>query len=122
MKLSGQRDLAVGLKAMLTLAYFSLPQVSEVIGYDGQPLVPVVREKVSTKLPVTSYPDVADGARDYADVVIVGSGAGGAVAAYELAQAGLSVILVEEGGAYSREDFTDRPYWNASAAPTATAG
>jgi len=109
MRLSAQRDLVVGLKAMLTIAYFSLPEVEKVIGYDGLPLLPVTKEKESTRLPVTAWPDVADGARVDADVVIVGSGAGGAVAAYELASAGLSVILVEEGGTFSREDFTDRP-------------
>src|SRR5207245_3717028 len=78
-------------------------------GYDGLPLVPVVKEKESRPLPVIAYPEIRDGHRDEADVAIVGTGAGGAVAAYELASAGLSVILVEEGGPFSREDFTDRP-------------
>lgn len=39
------------------------------------------------------------------DVVVVGSGAGGAVLAAGLAEAGLSVIVIEEGGAYSKADF-----------------
>ena len=39
------------------------------------------------------------------DVVIVGSGAGGAVLAAGLAEAGLSVIVVEEGGAFTKADF-----------------
>jgi choline dehydrogenase-like flavoprotein len=108
-KLNSQRDLAVGLKAMLSLAYFAMPEITRVIKYDGKPLVPVVKEKESHKLPVTHWPDVQDGARDEADVVIIGTGAGGAVAAYELASAGLSVVMVEEGGPFSREDFTDRP-------------
>lgn len=43
-----------------------------------------------------------------ADVVIVGTGAGGAAAAYELASKGLAVVLVEEGKYYSRKDFTGR--------------
>jgi choline dehydrogenase-like flavoprotein len=43
-----------------------------------------------------------------ADVVIVGSGAGGAVVASVLAAAGLSVLLVEEGGYYTHEDFDMR--------------
>ncbi|MCW3479066.1 GMC family oxidoreductase [Neisseriaceae bacterium JH1-16] len=40
-----------------------------------------------------------------ADVVIVGSGAGGGMAAEMLARAGLSVILVEEGALKSSRDF-----------------
>lgn len=41
-----------------------------------------------------------------ADVVIVGSGAGGATLAAELAECGLDVVIVEEGRYYSTRDFT----------------
>jgi len=41
-----------------------------------------------------------------ADVVIVGSGAGGATMAAELAEAGFDVIVVEEGRYYGTRDFT----------------
>ena len=40
-----------------------------------------------------------------ADVCIVGSGASGAVAAHDLAQAGLSVVVIEEGKAIPQEDI-----------------
>jgi hypothetical protein len=40
-----------------------------------------------------------------ADVVIVGTGAGGGMTAETLAQAGLAVILVEEGGLHTSRDF-----------------
>jgi len=40
-----------------------------------------------------------------ADVVIIGTGAGGAPAAYELASRGLAVVLIEEGRYYQRADF-----------------
>ena len=108
-RLALRRDLTVGLKALISINYFNHAEVERVIKYDGKPLLPVVKEKPSNRLPVTAYPDIKDGATDHADVVIVGTGAGGAVAAYELTQAGLSVILVEEGGAFSRDDFTDQP-------------
>lgn len=39
------------------------------------------------------------------DVCVVGSGAGGAVLAARLAAAGLSVVMLEEGGAFGRADF-----------------
>lgn len=41
-----------------------------------------------------------------ADVVVIGSGAGGAPMAAELAEAGLEVVVVEEGGYYATRDFT----------------
>src|SRR3954447_19483091 len=40
-----------------------------------------------------------------ADVVIVGTGAGGGTAADILARAGLSVVMIEEGGLYTSRDF-----------------
>ncbi|OHX10837.1 GMC family oxidoreductase [Chromobacterium sphagni] len=40
-----------------------------------------------------------------ADVVVIGSGAGGAVTAETLSQAGLDVLILEEGGLYSSSDF-----------------
>ncbi len=40
------------------------------------------------------------------DAVVVGSGAGGAVVAAELAEAGLDVIVLEEGGHHTTEEFT----------------
>ena len=39
------------------------------------------------------------------DVVVIGSGAGGAVTAAELAEAGLDVIVLEEGGYHPTESF-----------------
>ena len=44
-----------------------------------------------------------------ADVVIIGSGAGGAVAAKELSEMGYKVVVVEEGAYYKKEDFNLKP-------------
>jgi choline dehydrogenase-like flavoprotein len=55
--------------------------------------------------------DVASVDRDVslsADVCVVGSGAGGAIVAQELAQAGQSVVVVEEGPYIASRDFTQR--------------
>ncbi|HSU16523.1 GMC family oxidoreductase [Longimicrobium sp.] len=43
-----------------------------------------------------------------ADVCVVGTGAGGAVAAARLAEAGFDVVIVEEGGWLRGRDFTER--------------
>ncbi len=43
------------------------------------------------------------------DVVVVGTGAGGAVVAKELAERGHAVVLLEEGEHFTRADFTGRP-------------
>ncbi|MCX8124577.1 MAG: GMC family oxidoreductase [Spirochaetes bacterium] len=47
-----------------------------------------------------------------ADVCVIGSGAGGAVAAYELAAFGYTVIVVEEGGYYTTKDYNGKPLDN----------
>ena len=44
------------------------------------------------------------------DVVVVGTGAGGAVVGRELAEAGLAVVFIEEGHYYDRSDFTGRSF------------
>ncbi len=46
--------------------------------------------------------------KEFADIVIIGSGAGGAVAAYELSEAGFNVLLLEEGSYY---DSTSWKNW-----------
>ena len=46
--------------------------------------------------------------RERADVCVIGSGAGGAVVASELAAAGLSVVVLEQGHHWTSRDFTQR--------------
>ncbi|MEO6575571.1 MAG: GMC family oxidoreductase [Polyangiaceae bacterium] len=63
---------------------------------------------------IRSSPSVVDGAHATADLVldadvcVIGTGAGGAVAAATLANKGLSVLMIEEGGYYTHADFTMR--------------
>ncbi|HVK85120.1 MAG TPA: GMC family oxidoreductase [Kofleriaceae bacterium] len=44
------------------------------------------------------------------DVVVIGTGAGGAVVGRELAEAGLAVVFVEEGRYFERTDFSGRSF------------
>ncbi len=63
---------------------------------------------------IRSSPNVTDGSAQAADlelkvdVCIIGSGAGGAVTAAKLAAAGVEVLILEEGGYYTSQDFTMR--------------
>ena len=43
------------------------------------------------------------------DVCVIGTGAGGAPVAKELAEGGMSVVMLEEGGHFTTDDFTARP-------------
>jgi choline dehydrogenase-like flavoprotein len=61
------------------------------------------------RLEVTGFPQIDRDHVERCDVVIVGSGAGGAVVAKELAEVGRSVIVIEEGGYFTHEDFVGAP-------------
>jgi choline dehydrogenase-like flavoprotein len=73
-----------------------------------------VTAEVAARIPERSiaYPNVESGSdarRDttlVADAIVVGSGAGGAVAACLLAEAGLDVLVLEEGGLHKTESFS----------------
>ena len=43
------------------------------------------------------------------DVCVIGTGAGGAPVAKELAEGGMSVAMLEEGARFTTDDFTARP-------------
>ena len=105
-RLGPYRDLLLMAKVLSTLGYAVAPEVRERIGYsvrcalaDGGIPAP------TAPLGETSAP----AAGEECDVVIVGSGAGGAAAAATLAEAGLDVIVLEAGGNYNRESYPTDP-------------
>jgi choline dehydrogenase-like flavoprotein len=106
------------VKGLIVFCYYELPRVKEELGYrpDGY-IASVARRRLVTygaSLPirpaaVTGITNGADVTADLAvdcDVVIVGSGAGGSTMAAELADAGIHVVIVEEGGYHLTESFT----------------
>ncbi|MFQ5595999.1 MAG: GMC family oxidoreductase N-terminal domain-containing protein, partial [Anaerolineae bacterium] len=110
-----RRELLLSLKTLCSMVYCADERVCRLIGYDGRPFKPVEEPLPSVRpLPCLSHPELNRDWDDEADVVIVGSGAGGATVAAELAEAGLSVIVVEEGGPVTREDFQDQPIARAA--------
>jgi choline dehydrogenase-like flavoprotein len=57
---------------------------------------------------ITTGPQIPADLDLSAEVCVIGSGAGGAVVAKELAEAGRDVVLLEQGGHYTRADFNQR--------------
>lgn len=106
-----KHDLLLMAKLFATLGYAVHPQVKGAIGFE-----------ISCGLADGSLPEPAgslgetrpSGEGEECDVVIVGSGAGGAVAAATLAEEGLDVLVLEAGEHYERDSYP-RDYLEAIA-------
>lgn len=57
---------------------------------------------------ITTLKDIHGDLALSAEVCVIGSGGGGAVVAKELAEAGRDVVVLEQGGHYTKEHFTQR--------------
>ena len=102
-----QRAAFQALRKLTMVMYYTVPwqgegknPIDEAIGYPG----PHGKLADAPKKTIEPLAITEDTELD-CDVVVVGSGAGGGVAAAVLAQAGLDVVVVEAGGYFSEEDF-----------------
>ena len=98
------RLLALPFKA----AYVLDEQVEQAPGCRQPVQLPAQVETFRWQQQITAARDCDEDMTLEADVVILGSGAGGAAAAYELACRGLAVVIIEEGQYYDRSHFTGK--------------
>ena len=123
-------DAAIGIKLLVSLTLLIVygapdPQTGQnpnwkTLGFPGPAAAPPSEPKRLSPL-------VPDGDTTLeADVVVVGSGAGGAVVAAKLAEAGRRVVVVEAGGYFNEADFNQSElwayqnlYWRGGLTPTA---
>ncbi len=105
-RLSLYHELLLMAKTFTTLGYAVDPRVEGRLGLETSCRVADgARPEPSGSLGDTE----PAGEGEECDVVIVGSGAGGAVAAAALAEAGLDVIVLEAGEAYDRDSYPSDP-------------
>src|SRR5262249_19315602 len=97
------------LRQLCGFAYGAGPEVEAALGFthscidNGTP-------HPGARLTPLMHPQIRGNIDERVDICIIGSGAGGAVMAKELAEAGCSVLIIEEGGYFTQDDFHGAPF------------
>ena len=104
----GLRSLLRGLLTPLKFVHYDRAEMFAQVGCRFE------NERVKDEEPrwmsqVTDGRTVEEDLHLECEVVVIGSGAGGAAMAYELARKGRAVLLLEEGDYHKRSSFTGRP-------------
>ncbi|HEY2717574.1 MAG TPA: GMC family oxidoreductase N-terminal domain-containing protein, partial [Solirubrobacterales bacterium] len=101
-RLSLHHELLLMAKVLATLGYAVTAPVQARIGFE----VSCALTDGTLPEPAGSLGDTEPrGEGEECDVLVIGSGAGGAVAAAELAEAGLDVLVLEAGRHYDRDSY-----------------
>jgi choline dehydrogenase-like flavoprotein len=103
--------LRIALRGALTpikLSHHADPAISRLLGYD--PPAPVAPEPTPGWMTGARPADAVEGETVKCQVVVVGSGPGGALMATRLAEKGLDVVVLEEGRYFHRHEFNRRPF------------
>lgn len=100
-----RRQVATAFRRFLATVYFDRPEVWPRIGYPGPQAVAARKMEPGATLDLSQGPVPASVT---AEAVVIGSGAAGATAAWVLAEAGLDVLVLEEGGDRTGPELTQR--------------
>ncbi len=108
-----RRELLASLKTFATLVYARDRRVLDAVGVSStctvDPSRPVPASDGNRPEPLDRASLVPAAPVEHCDVVIVGSGAGGAAAARVLAERGIDVIVVEQGAYHDARDYSTDP-------------
>jgi len=99
-------NILILLKLFVTLSYYSVDEIEQKLGFTRH------CEDIKGRVKKPIFIDGAKIDKDIninADVCVIGTGAGGAAAAYTVAKAGMKTIILEEGSYLTGEDFTQKP-------------
>ena len=104
-----QRMMLRVITAPLKVAHYNDPALFEDVGavYEAPPVTPSPKPRYMSL--AMDADELDDGELIEAEVAVVGTGAGGAAMAAELAEMGVAVVMLEEGDFYHREHFSGRP-------------
>ena len=103
-----RRFFVRGLVTPLKAAHFDDPKMVAHVGCAKETPKLTVDEPVRWMRQVTNGRDATGDLDLECEVVVVGTGAGGAACAYELASRGRAVLLLEDGDYHRRSAFTSR--------------